>query len=252
MIKLRVCALLVCAALLGGRCWCATPADTVQVVSACPAEEFRWNKLILPGTLIALGGFGVGNGWFKSVNRHVRGDMSLLRGGCYFHADDYLQYAPAAAFIGLGFVHGAGPKHSFNERMCVGLSAYAVMALAVNITKVAVREPRPDSGARNSFPSGHTATAFTGAELMRLEYGVWGGVAGYSVATWVAFLRLYNNRHWVNDVLAGAGIGILSANVGYWLLPWERRLLKIKKQDDVAILPYASNRNFGFAFMVTF
>jgi membrane-associated phospholipid phosphatase len=44
---------------------------------------------------------------------------------------------------------------------------------------------------------------------------------------------MYNERHWLNDVLAGAGIGILSAKAAYWLLPWERRHL-----GKVSFLPF--------------
>ena len=90
-----------------------------------------------------------------------------------------------------------------------------------------VRYPRPDSGARNSFPSGHTATVFLGAELMRIEYGGWWGAGAYAVAATTALMRIYNGRHWTSDVLAGAAIGILSADIGYWLMPFERRVFHL-------------------------
>ena len=73
----------------------------------------------------------------------------------------------------------------------------------------------------NSFPSGHTFTAFTGAEILRREYGEeypWIAVAGYAVAVTVAAMRVYNNRHWLGDVCAGAGLGILSVTLAYWAL----------------------------------
>lgn len=247
-----ICTLLACVLLIAGNCWSMEESDSLHCVMVSPAEQFKATKLILPVSLAAVGCFGISNGWAKSVNGNVRDGMAHLRGDCYFHADDYIQYVPAASFIGLGFIPGVSHSHNFKERLCAGVTAYAVMALVTNVTKVAVNEPRPDSGSRNSFPSGHTATAFTGAELMRLEYGVWGGISGYTMATGVAFLRLYNNRHWFNDVLAGAGIGILSANVGYWLLPLERKLFKIRNSKDVMIVPYASSQNYGFTFLAEF
>ena len=85
-----------------------------------------------------------------------------------------------------------------------------------------LKEMRPDGSDSKSFPSGHTATAFMGAELLRMEYedsNPWIGVAGYVSATLTGFLRVYNNRHYLTDVLAGAGIGILSARIAYWLYP---------------------------------
>ena len=100
-------------------------------------------------------------------------------------------------------------------------------------------EERPDTKAHTSFPSGHTATAFMGAELVRLSYGNWVGLGAYTVAAGIGFLRMYNERHWLNDVLAGAGFGILSANLAHLLLPWEKSWFKHKKDNtDISIMPY--------------
>ncbi len=213
--------------------------DSLNVCQASSLQEehFKWQKLIAPVALVTAGSIGVNNGWLKHIRSDVKDGMNRMRGSCYFHADDYIQYLPAAAYLGVGFIPGNKGKHNFKERLCAGVTAYAAMALVTNVTKVLVREKRPDSNARNSFPSGHTATVFTGAELMRLEYGPWVGLGGYAVATGVAFLRLYDNRHWLNDVIAGAGIGILCANVGYWLLPLERKWFKIKQGKQILIAP---------------
>lgn len=70
--------------------------------------------------------------------------------------------------------------------------------------------------------SGHTATAFMGAELLRREFwGVspWIGITGYAVAAGTGAFRMVNNRHWFTDVVAGVGIGILSVEAAYWLYP---------------------------------
>lgn len=47
-------------------------------------------------------------------------------------------------------------------------------------------------------------------------------MAGYAVAAGVGAMRVYNNKHWCSDILAGAGIGILSASIMYWLAPYLR------------------------------
>ena len=105
-----------------------------------------------------------------------------------------------------------------------------------------------------SFPSGHTATAFTGAELVRSEYGLGIGIAAYGVAAGVALLRLYNERHWVGDVLFGAGIGILSARIGYWMLPLWQKWLKIPScrgiQATAIPLYQTENRTIGGAVVL--
>jgi membrane-associated phospholipid phosphatase len=109
--------------------------------------------------------------------------------------------------------------------MLVTATSYAVMTLFVKSIKYSVCEPRPDTGAWDAFPSGHTAKAMTAAEIVRVEYGPWWGLGAYALGLGTAYLRLYNDRHWVNDVICGTGIGILSARIGYWLLPVESRLL---------------------------
>jgi hypothetical protein len=80
---------------------------------------------------------------------------------------------------------------------------------------------RPDGSTANSWPSGHTATAFVGATLLHKEYGLtrspWWSVAGYGVATATGVMRVLNNRHWISDIMSGAGIGIMSTELGYAL-----------------------------------
>ena len=66
--------------------------------------------------------------------------------------------------------------------------------------------------------TGHTANAFLGAHIAWKEFKDSSPVlaySGYALATFVACSRLYNNRHWVADVVAGAGFGILSVELAY-------------------------------------
>lgn len=201
--------------------------------------SFKISQIFLPASLIAVGTFGVYNSGFKRVNNSVKDEMDKLCGTCYFHIDDYIQYLPVISYIGIDFI-GFKSKHSLKERLIVGATAYISMASIVNMTKYSIKEPRPDSGAKNSFPSGHTATVFTGAELVREEYGLGPGIGAYTIAVGVAFLRLYNGRHWFNDVVAGAGIGILSARIGYWMLPLYQRWFKWNKSsfdNNMVVIP---------------
>lgn len=202
------------------------------------SEQFRAKQLILPLSLVAVSTFGLWNKRAQDVNRRVRNQFLLWRGERGLHFDDYVQYLPAASYLLLG-VAGVKARHNFKERMIVLGTSWLAMGILVNGVKYAVREERPDASARNSYPSGHTATAFMGAELIRREYGTGYGVAAYAVACGIGVMRMYNNRHWLNDVLAGAGFGILSAEIGYWMLPLTRRLFGMRSERGDLVLAAA-------------
>ncbi len=136
------------------------------------------------------------------------------------HFDDYFQYLPAATPLVLNLC-GVKGRHSFGRLALIEGSSYLLGGGWLAAFKYGLGVLRPDNSSYNSFPSGHTFTAFTGAELLRREYGEeypWLAVAGYAVAITVGAMRVYNNRHWVGDVLAGAGLGIMSVTLVYWIL----------------------------------
>ena len=97
-----------------------------------------------------------------------------------------------------------------------------------------------------------------GAEFLRQEYkdvSPWYGIAGYVVATGTGFLRIYNNKHWLTDVAAGAGIGILSTKIAYWVHPFVDRKLfgkNKKKQTTAIVCPYYNKEQAGLAMSLNF
>lgn len=202
--------------------------------------RFRWHQLLTPGLMIAAGSVGVN--CFVGFKEGIKADFAKLRGDRYLHFDDYIQYLPAVGYLGVGFIPGTKKRGDFVDRILCGATAYILMAATTNAIKYAVGEMRPDSNTRNSFPSGHSANAFCGAELMRIEYGNWIGLAGYAVAVTTGVMRMYNERHWWNDVIAGAGIGILCARAAYWLLPLERKIFKrnhrISREHEMEFLEH--------------
>ena len=134
--------------------------------------------------------------------------------------DDYTQFFGPAMVAGLKLGGYEGRSDWPRLLASAGLS-YAIMAGFVNGIKYTAKEMRPDGSTANSWPSGHTATSFVGATLLHKEYGLtrspWFSVAGYGVATATGVMRVLNNRHWVSDVMSGAGIGIMSTELGYAL-----------------------------------
>ncbi len=132
--------------------------------------------------------------------------------------DDYTQFFGPAAVVGMK-LGGYEGRSDWPRLLASAGMGYGIMALLVNTIKYTAKEVRPDGSSANSWPSGHTATAFVGATLLHKEYGLtrspWWSVAGYGVATATGVMRVLNNRHWISDVLSGAGIGILSGELGY-------------------------------------
>lgn len=134
--------------------------------------------------------------------------------------DDYTQFFGPAMVVGLK-LGGYEGRSDWPRVLASAGTSYLIMAALVNSIKYSAKEMRPDGSTANSWPSGHTATAFVGATLLHKEYGLtrspWWSVAGYGVATATGVMRVLNNRHWISDVMSGAGIGILSAELGYAL-----------------------------------
>ena len=132
--------------------------------------------------------------------------------------DDYTQFFGPVMTVGLK-LGGYEGRSDWGRLMASSLMSYAIMAGFVNGIKYTAKEMRPDGSTANSWPSGHTATSFVGAAILHKEYGLtrspWFSVAGYGVATATGVMRILNNRHWISDVLSGAGIGIMSTELGY-------------------------------------
>lgn len=169
--------------------------------------------------------------------------------------DDYSQYVPLVSIFALDFC-GVKARHNLVDRALITASSYAIMGAIVNTMKYSISATRPDGSDDNSFPSGHTAMAFTGAHILLKEYwdkSPWIGVAGYGVATATGALRVLNKKHWVSDVVTGAGIGILSAELGYRLLPVMHKLFGIKRKDtNFALIPSYCNKQASIGISYTF
>lgn len=169
-----------------------------------------------------------------------------------FFIDDYLAFAPNVLAMGLGVV-GVKAKHNFKERLLVATMANGIaMGLTYGL-KYTTKMSRPDNSANNSFPSGHTSFAFTGAQIMHEEYGhnsLIYSIAGYGIGAAVGSLRIINNKHWLADVVAGAGIGMVSTKLAYKLLPWAQK--KVFKKDNIAALPIYLPNGAGVSLALGF
>jgi hypothetical protein len=226
--------------------------DSIDVQVKDKDTQFALKQLIVPASLITVGALGMNSNLVKDIKEEVASHRSHK-----IKIDDYAQYLPAISFYGLSLA-GAKPKHNFTDRTLILATSWLSMGIMVGGVKYTVRHPRPaNPNELNSFPSGHTATAFMGAELVRREYGddsPWYGIAAYTVATGVGVLRVYNEKHWVTDVIAGAGFGILSAEIGYWLLPFNKKLFHCNGtgNSQLAITPYYTGQQGGLSLSYRF
>ncbi len=212
----RLLPVILLTALLAGpaaRAQMAVRVDTAAV----RAPAFRASQLIAPGALMGTGALVHWLG-HDAIDVPVRNAVQGWRGdGLQRRFDDYVQYLPLTMNIGLGLT-GVPAKHELPDRLIETGVSFALLTVSSKILKELIPSQRPNGGDFHSFPSGHSGTAFTGAELVRMEYG-WGwGAGAYAVATTVAVMRSYNDRHWLSDLFAGAGLGILCAHAGEWLL----------------------------------
>lgn len=155
----------------------------------------------------------------KGENDHFQELRNAYIPTFHHHYDDYLQYLPVAVMLGMkaGGVEG---RSSWGRMLTSDAFSGILMLVTVNTLKSTTKIMRPDGSAKNSFPSGHTATAFMAATMFHKEYGLtrspFYSIGAYTVATATAISRSMNNKHWMSDILTGAGIGILSTELGYY------------------------------------
>ena len=214
--------LLAVTALLFTVCLNAQQSDSI---SARPLY-FSVRQLNIPLTLGLMGVLANGNG-HESLKNEIVEERNEHIQTFRTHIDNYLQFAPIALAYGLDAA-GVRSKTDLANRSAILIKGELMMLGSVNLLKNATHQLRPDGSGHNSFPSGHTAQAFAAATFLSEEYKdrlAWMPYAAYGMASSVGLMRMANNRHYVSDVLLGAGIGILSMKVAYWThqYKWNRK-----------------------------
>ena len=133
---------------------------------------------------------------------------------------DYIQYSPAGIMLALKAA-GVEGRSDWPRMITADIAAVAIMNGIAQTTKYTLKRERPDGRAFNSYPSGHTATAFMTAQMLHKEYGEtvspWISAGGYGLAATTGIFRVIANRHWCSDVMGGAAIGIFSTEFAYEL-----------------------------------
>ncbi len=187
----------------------------------------------LSGGLIALGVWGTVDS--SIINKHrISFQGKLENQGWHKQIDNIGTVLPAAMVYGLEWV-GVKPKTDFANRSVILAKAEAMMLISVFAIKHWSNVERPDGSNFQSFPSGHTAQAFLSAHFFHKEFGyksIWYSIGGYAVASAVGVMRVAHNRHWITDVMTGAGLGILSTEIAY-----RTHRYRWKKNFQFTVLP---------------
>ena len=246
----------------------STASSSIESSKTVTPKDF-----ILPVGLAAAGTTGL----FQPVKNwkyELQDAVHNLGGQNQSTWEDYVQYIPAAAAISLGWT-GMEAKHGTIDRLMLSGTSWLMTASltwallkrnvisirpGIHYTYVATGHadainPKDNPKYFNSFPSGHSATAFMGAELIRLEYGEeypWVAAGAYAMAAGVGLMRIYHDYHWATDIVAGAGMGILGARIGWWLLPYEQILFHKLFHNEVTILPTTDGQTAALSLTVSF
>lgn len=127
------------------------------------------------------------------------------------------------------------------------IKATAYSTIVTSALKYTIREPRPNAAnEKNSFPSGHSTTAFAFSGYVAAEHG-WGwGSAALLLSTFTAYSRINDNRHYLHDVMAGATIG--------WVYGWgiSRHQRQNREKETPIVLPLLDSQTAGLALYKEF
>lgn len=233
--------------------WQTSGAQMI-IPDSITSNKLALKHLIIPSVLIAYGFIGLKSNAIQTLNSEIKEEVNEN----IYHKisiDNFMQYAPAAAVYGLNTL-GIKGKNNLKDRTLILATSYLLVTATTLPIKTITHVERPDDSAFNSFPSGHTATAFAGAEFLWQEYkdvSIWYGISGYMIASGTGIFRIYNNRHWLTDIAAGAGIGILCTKTAYWLYPKVQKLL-FKKPSKTAVIfaPFYNGKQAGFGLISQF
>ena len=202
-------------------------STTLQIVHEVQNNHYlKPSALIAPGVLLIYGGLKPVINAIPKLDNKIMNNIQENYPDFHTNAADYLMWVPSASVYAMdAFL--VKTQHNFKEHLILDAGSILVTgALGFGMRKISEHIDAYKSK-NTQFPSGHTANAFRGAEFVHQELKFSHPVlsyAGYVVATGVGILRIYNKNHYLTEVIAGAGLGILSTKLTYWIFD------KVKKK----------------------
>lgn len=116
------------------------------------------------------------------------------------------------------------------------LRALGVNLAVTNALKFTTRRERPNhESAKLSFPSGHVSSTFALATVLQQHAGRKAGAAAYGFATYTAWTRVRDDKHWVSDTVFGGALGVA---VG-------RAVVRTGRMNKWTVMPSAGRSGVG-------
>ncbi|WP_051359922.1 phosphatase PAP2 family protein [Adhaeribacter aquaticus] len=202
---------------------------------------------ILPAALVGLGIYTVrDNGFYSSydASKDARREFPNFS----TKADDFVFFIPALGLYAFDLFSSQN-RHHIGRQTGLLLSSGALMGALVYPLKAVTNVTRPNGENNRAFPSGHTSSAFVIATVIDKEFRAkspWISAGAYAIASSTGVMRVLNNEHWMSDVLAGAGIGLISVHTVYYI---HEHYLKNKR---IAVVPTTLFGGQGLTLMATF
>jgi len=188
--------------------WKSLVKDSVDDYRNFPKRKSTWVILGI-GAVTAFG-----SRWEDDyVESHVVGNKNADRffavgqwaGGSYVHAGAAVGLWAVGRYV-IAPTNNESKTNKYSEMGFDLLRAQMLSQGIVQGTKRVARRDRP-TGECCSFPSGHSAAAFTAAAVLERHLGYRGSWPAIAGAFYVATSRLVDNRHFLSDVMFGAAVG---------------------------------------------
>jgi len=230
-------------------------ADTAKKERPAKPDTIKASTFILPAALVTYGALSFELHPLRTFDYYIRDQIRNSAPNFQTNAETFFLFTPIALVYGLNLA-GVQGRNNFADRTAIIAIAGIIGGVSDYSLKHLTHRASPGA-APISFPSGHTLAAFAGAEFLQQEYGDQSPIytiIGYTFAVTTGVFRLYNRDHWFSDVVAGAGIGMLSTKVSYLVYPYIRKWLTHtdKNGKSTFVLPTYQDGMAGLSFAKTF
>lgn len=218
-----------------------TRNDTITAKNTTQRQIIK--KGIFPLSLMIVGTAISGSKLEKNIKKKIRGHII---DNFSLPIDNQMQYVPIAEMYLADLLGVKAKNHWFDQTKYLIISNLITAAIT-HTGKVIINKQRPN-GSSHSFPSGHSSFSFANATVLYEEFHESSpalAYSGYFLTSTVGALRIVNDKHWLSDVMVGAGLGILVTKMVYYFEPL-KNWNPFKKTRDITLIPEINRSEIAF------